>query len=217
MIVPLPSTRKLLERATKEYEDSLDGSDGSLYLKNRSLTSEVQVRFRLGYVENPLPGHEKYRGRIAIPYITSSGVVDIRFRAVPPGGDPMGKVLGAKILSMPGSPSRPYNTLALGRQEQFVVICEGEFDTITADMAGIPAVGFPGAKSWERLYWRMFRYRRVAILADPDDAGEKFAEKVSTSIPGSVIIPMPDGHDVNSYVMEHGVEALRKKVGLKSG
>ncbi len=216
--VPSNATRKLLEKATEAYELSLAGSDGELYLKNRCLTSEVLQKFRLGFVEDPLPGHEKYRGRISIPYITSSGVVDIRFRAVPPGGDPMGKVLGAKILTMPGSIARPYNTIALAREEQFICITEGEPDTWTADMAGIPAVGFPGVKSWERMYWRMFRYRRVAVLAQSDDKGESvaFAEKVSTSVAGCVIINMPDGHDVNSFVMESGVEALRKKVGLRT-
>lgn len=217
MLVPSNSTRKLLDRATTEYHESLPGSDGELYLKNRCLTSEVMSKFRLGYVENPLPGHEKYRGKIAIPYITSSGVVDIRFRAVPAGGDPLGKVVGAKILTMPGSEARPYNTLALGRPEQFICITEGEPDTWSVDMAGIPAVGFPGVKSWQKLYWRMFRYRRVAVLAQSDDKGESvtFAETVSTSIPGCVIITAPEGHDWNSFLMESGIEALRKKVGLR--
>lgn len=218
MLVPSPSTRKLLERATTEYEQSLPGSDAELYLKNRCLTSEVIQKFRLGLVENPLPGHEKYRGRIAIPYLTVSGVVDIRFRAVPPGGDPMEKVLGAKILTMPGHVARPYNTMAISRRESFIAITEGEPDTWTADMAGIPAVGFPGVKSWEKFYWRMFRYRRVAVLAQMDDKNEEgisFAEKVSTVIPGCVIITAPEGHDWNSFLMESGLEAVRKRVGLK--
>lgn len=215
--VPSTSTRKLLERATQEYEETYQGSDADLYLKNRSITSEVSRDFRLGFVENPLPGHEKYRGRLAIPYLTESGVVDIRFKAVPVGGDHENGVFGAKILSMPGASSRPYNTMALARREQFIVICEGEPDTWTAHMAGLPAVGFPGVESWQRWYWRMFRYRRVAILAQMDDKGqgEKFSELVSTAIAGCVTINMPAGHDVNSYVMSEGIEALKKKVGLK--
>jgi DNA primase len=172
MLVPPISSRKLLERATDQYEASLEGSPASLYLMNRALTKEVQTRFRLGFVESPLPGHEQYIGRLAIPYLTRSGVVDIRFRAVPPDGDPARAILGAKYLSMTGQTPRPFNTLALARQETFVVICEGELDTITADMAGLPAVGFPGVNSWQKMFWRMFRYRRVAILADNDDKGQ---------------------------------------------
>lgn len=222
MLVQPNSIRRLLERATAQYEASLEGSPANLYLSNRSLTKEVQKSFRLGFVESPLPGHEAYTGRLAIPYLTRSGVVDIRFRSIPPDGDPARAVLGMKYLSMPGATSRPFNTLALARQESFVVICEGEIDTMTAHMAGIPAVGFPGAKTWDKhVYWRMFRYRRVAILADNDDkgAGESFARKVAESIPGSVIISMPEDHDVNSFVSAfgthaEGVAALRKKVGL---
>jgi len=37
--------------------------------------------FHLGVVVDPLPGHEQFLGRVAIPYVTPSGVVDIRFRA----------------------------------------------------------------------------------------------------------------------------------------
>lgn len=214
MLVPQTSLRRLLERATDRYEASLEGSNASLYLENRGLTKEVQKKFRFGYVENPLPGHESYVGRLAIPYLTRAGVVDIRYRRIPADGDPTSPVFGNKYESMPGAESRPFNTLALARSESFVVICEGEFDTVTADMAGIPAVGFPGVETWKKLYWRMFRYRRVAILADNDDAGAKFARKVAEDVNGSVIIGMPNGHDVNSFVLAEGIEALRKKVGL---
>lgn len=222
MIVPPRSTSRLLERATAQYESKLEGSPASLYLVNRSLTKEVQRKFRLGFVDDPLPGHESYRGRLAIPYLTQSGVVDIRFRAVPMDGDPGRATLGAKYLGLPGSSLRPFNTMALAREESFVFICEGELDTITADMAGLPTVGFPGVESWLKLYFRMFRYRRVAVLADNDDKGQgkEFAEKILGNIPGAVVIAMPEGHDVNSFVgsfddPEDGIMALRKKVGVE--
>ncbi len=38
--------------------------------------------FRLGFVANPETGHEIYQGKLAIPYITPSGVIDIRFRSL---------------------------------------------------------------------------------------------------------------------------------------
>lgn len=216
LLVPQTSLRRLLERATGQYEASLEGSYVSLYLENRGITKEIQKKFRLGYVESPLPGHETYAGRMSIPYLTRAGVVDIRYRRVPSDGNPETAVFGNKYESMPGAESRPYNTLALSRPESFVVICEGEPDTWTADMAGIPAVGFPGSDSWKKLHFRMFRYRRVAILADNDDggAGAKFARKVAEDINGAVIISMPPGHDVNSFVQAEGIGALRKKVGL---
>lgn len=217
MLVPPVATMKLLEKATSRYEHSLEGSAASLYLANRSITKEAATSFRLGFVEDPLPGHERYVGKLAIPYITSSGVVDIRFRAVPQDGDLQKSILGPKYLSMPGATSRIYNPTAIARHEMFIVICEGEIDTITAHIAGLPAVGIPGAQSWQKWYWRIFRFRRVAILADNDDSGEgqRFAETVIHSIPSATVIAMPENHDVNSFVIEHGIEALRKRVGLE--
>jgi DNA primase len=207
---------RLLEKATSKYEAAFDGSDASRYLTNRAITKEVAHFFRLGFVEDPQPGHERYVGKLAIPYITSSGVVDIRFRTLPQDGDPSKSILGPKYLSMPGATSRIYNPLAIARQEMFIVICEGEMDTITAHMAGLPAVGIPGVTHWKNWYWRVFRYRRVAVLADNDDSGEgqRFAETVVNSIPSATVIAMPEGHDVNSFVVQDGIEALRRRVGL---
>jgi|SRR5690348_11631213 DNA primase len=216
MLVPPTATLKLLEKATSRYEQSLEGSDASRYLENRSITKEASTYFRLGFVEDPLPGHERYLGKLAIPYITSSGVVDIRFRAVPQDGDPKKSILGPKYLSTPGAINRIFNATAISRPELFIVICEGEMDTITSHMAGIPAVGIPGAQTWKKWYWRIFRYRRVAILADNDDSGEgqRFAETVIQSIPSATVIAMPENHDVNSFVIENGIGALRKRIGL---
>lgn len=100
-------------------------------------------------------------------------------------------------------------------------ITEGELDAISATVAGLPAVGFPGATSWDKLYSRMFRFRRVVILADDDGldadgelkAGGKFANKVASDLNGAKIITMTGG-DVNSVLIERGVEGLRKMVGL---
>lgn len=217
-MVPDTGTKKLLEKAVQTYQTSMEGSAASLYLANRRITKEAVTHFRLGFVENPLPGHEAYVGKLAIPYLTPTGPVDIRFRTIPPDGDPARASVGPKYLSMPGAESRPYNLDSLGRIEQFIVICEGEFDTITCWMSDIPAVGFPGAQSWKNFYWRLFRYRRVAILADNDDHGEgyEFAKKVVKSISGAVIISMPEGRDVNSFFISDGRDALRARVGLRA-
>lgn len=217
MLVPPKSMMQSLEKATASYERSLPGSVASLYLSNRQITKEAATSFRLGFVEDPLPGNESYAGKLCIPYLTASGVVDLRFRAVPPDGDPSKSILGPKYLSMPGATSRIFNPVSIARQEMFIVITEGEMDTITADMAGIPAIGIPGVNHWKKWYWRLFRYRRVAVLADNDDAGQgqKFAETVVHDVPGAVVIAMPEGDDVNSFVVRNGLEALRKRVGLR--
>ena len=43
---------------------------------------------RLGVVEEAEIGHETFQGRLSIPYITKTGVVDIRFRSLNPAVEP---------------------------------------------------------------------------------------------------------------------------------
>jgi DNA primase len=214
-LVPSDSTRASLEEACRTYVSALVGSPAESYLTTaRGITSEALASFRLGYVATPVVGHEQYAGRIAIPYLTAAGITSLRFRAVPSAGDDGG---GPKYLSLPGEEPRIFNPSALGRPESYVCVTEGELDAITAHQAGLPAIGIPGSSMWRPHFARALRwYAQVFILADSDDqgAGLKFAETVASAVRNTLIVPMPHGHDVNSFVNENGAEALRKRLGL---
>ena len=188
------------------------------YLKARGITKEVADYFRLGLVVDPLPesGHDFQLGRIAIPYITQTGIVQIRFRSIPFDGIPGNPEPSPKMKSEAGAGTTMYNVTALNGTGGLLAVCEGEFDTMTAHMAGIPSVGIPGAQAWQSLFALALKFRKVIILADNDDHGEgmKFAEKVQADVRGARIILMPEGYDVNSFVVENGIDALRQKVGL---
>lgn len=220
MIVPSPSTRRLLEKATAEYQRQLTSSDTALkYLLDlRAISKEAVAFFRLGVVDSPMDGHETYSGRITVPYITSTGVTTIRFKYA---GDPE-RV--AKVLPLPGDVSRPYNATAVIGQTR-VAICEGEPDVWSCWMAGIPAVGIPGANSWNPIFARLFRNRDVVVLADSDDKvpdprpekwippGQRFADMIYKSLGGCEVKMMPPGYDVASFMLEQGPTALRQRAG----
>lgn len=224
--IPSSNTKKLLEEAVSHYEKELhSGSDLSVtainYLKARGITKDTATYFRLGLVENPLPesGHDFQKGRLAIPYMTPTGIVQVRFRAIPYDGVPGNPEPSPKMKSEAGAGMTMYNVSAFMQTEGMIAICEGEFDTMTAVQAGINAIGIPGANAWQRLYGRAFKFRKVVILADNDDHGEglKFAETVQADIRGSRIVLIDSGHDVNSYVAAFGEHALRLKVGADNG
>lgn len=202
------SQRAYLWDATSRYRESLPGSLGEEYLASRGIPA--RTTFGLGFVEEPLPGHELYRGCLAIPYMRWSqwrgwSVADIRFRRLD-GGKP-------KYMTMPGSKPRLYNTHALTRYSKDMAITEGELDAVTAELAGVPAVGVPGAQMWKPYFRELFMgYRNVNILADGDEAGLAFAQQVAKTLPNARIIPMPDGEDVNSLVLNRGKEALRERI-----
>lgn len=153
-------------------------------------------------------------GRLAIPYITPTGIMQIRFRAIPQDGIPGGPEMSPKIKSEAGASNTLYNVSVLTGTATEVAICEGEFDTMTAQQCDIPAIGIAGAQAWQDLYYRAFMYRRVIIIADNDDHGEglKFAEKVQSSVRGSRIVLMPNGEDANSFYVKNGRDEFRKMV-----
>lgn len=203
-----------MTEAVQTYASALPGSVASRYLEGRGISSEVATSFQLGYVESPSIGHERYRGRLAIPYLTPTGVVSIRFRAIP---DEDGIEDPPKYLSLPGEVSRIYNTLDLQRPEPYVCVCEGEIDTISAHMAGLPAIGVPGSQNWKRVFRLALRwYQHVFVLADADDkgAGMEFADTIAKQVKNVSIVSMPEGHDVNSFIRAAGTQALRERIGL---
>lgn len=160
----------------------------------------------LGVVEEPLPGHEAYRGRLAIPYLTPTGVVDIRFRAM--GHEE------PKYMGLPGTHTRMYNVVALQQANNFIAVCEGEIDAITLHYkCGIPAIGVPGANSWKKHYTRMLAdFDTVYVFADGDQPGSDFAKSLAKELNTVVALQMPDGEDVNSMYLSHGYDYFRQKV-----
>lgn len=131
----------------------------------------------------------------------------MRFRAV-------GSADSSKYLSRPGDSGRPFNVLALRSSTETIYITEGEFDCIVASSVGLPAVGFPGADTWTSVFARLFRFRRVVVLADGDGAGMKFASKIAHHIEGAKIVSMPSEEDVNSVLLSRGPEGLREVIGI---
>jgi DNA primase len=217
--------KELLLEATRAYHESLPGSPAEEYLETRGLLApsvrdEVET-FGLGFVKEPLPGHEPYRGMLAIPYyrrsaMTRESVVTIRYRCLNDDCN-HGRHPGQKYASMPGHPPRLYNTEVLTDDTlDAVAICEGEIDAITATICGIPAVGIAGVETWKPHFRDSFLgYAEVYILADGDDPGMRFATSVAEKLPNAIIHPCRDGEDVNSTVVKYGKKALLEKVRKK--
>lgn len=184
--------------------------------------------FQLGYVAEPLPGHEYQRGRLAIPYLRWSPgqgecTITIKFRCLE---DHEGTCKEAhpkvgKYTSHTGGGLHIYNTLAIIESHHEIAICEGELDAVVSDMCDIPAVGLPGTESWQPHFGRIFKgFRTIWMFADADDEkgqGRNFAEKLShdpyLKQVSFKIVSMPEGHDVNSAYLEFGKQALWKAIG----
>jgi len=202
-IVPSPSTRKLLEKASRKYNEEIT-PEGVEYLTARGITEEAIEEFRLGVVVDPVPGHENYRGCLSIPYLSSHGVITIRFRKLT--GD------GPKYMTLPGDTTRLYNVKALERGTRSICLSEGELDAVVSEICEMPCVALPGATSWKRIFRRLLgQYEWVYLLQDDDQAGKDMATALSKELPNLRPIVMSGG-DVTSFFLEHGKEELRRKV-----
>lgn len=201
--------KELLGKAMKVYAENIYQAES--YLASRGITKEVARLARLGVVVEPEPGHEAYAGRLSIPYITKSGVVDIRFRSLNPAVEP-------KYMGMTGAETKMYNVLDVERAGEFIGVCEGELDTITMSACiGIPCVGVPGSNSWKKHYTRLLAdFERIYVFADGDQPGKEFATSLARELPVT-IIQLPDGQDVNSMFVQEGAEYIYKKMGFNDG
>jgi DNA primase len=200
------SQKELLERASLKYQENIYQAED--YLKSRGIPIEAARLARLGVVVEAEPGHEAYTGRLSIPYVTKTGVVDLRFRSLNPAVEP-------KYMGLTGADTKMYNVLDIERAGDFIGVCEGELDTLTMSACvGIPCVGVPGANSWKKHYTRLLAdFERVFVFADGDQPGKEFANSLARELPVT-IVQFPDGEDVNSYYTSYGENAILQKAGL---
>lgn len=200
------SQKELLDKATTKYAESISQAEG--YLKSRGIPLEVARLVSLGVVAEPEVGHEAFAGRLSIPYITKTGVVDLRFRSLNPAVEP-------KYMGMTGAETKMYNVLDVERAGDYIGVCEGEIDTLTISRCvGIPCVGVPGANSWKKHYTRLLAdFERVFVFADGDQPGTEFARSLARELPVT-IIQLPDGQDVNSMFVQEGAGYFHQKMDL---
>jgi len=198
------SQRQFLLQATQRYAGKIELAKD--YLLSRQLSVEEASTFHLGVVDDPLPGHEAYKGRLAIPYITPSGVVDIRFRAMN-GEDP-------KYMGLVGAKTTMFNTQACFVADKYICVTEGEFDCIMMSVKTIhPTIGIPGANNWKPHYAKILDdFDVVIVLADGDPAGLEFGKKISRELGNVNLLQMPEGHDVNSIIIQEGKEWIDERI-----
>lgn len=172
------------------------------YLTGRGLGAAAADRFRLGYVEPSEADPRRYWHRMAIPYLTPTGIVQIRYRCLSEHNH--GAEQCPKYLGDPGAEITLYNANAVLDSPRVLFLTEGEMDAVAiTTLAGHAAVGIPGSQSWAKYpYWaRCFvGFERLILPADGDEAGQQLATAITKSLPEVQIVRLPDGEDANSVL-----------------
>ncbi|MFD7336645.1 topoisomerase [Streptomyces violascens] len=227
---PHDSLKADLVAAGKRYSSQYDGSPADQYMRHRGL-GPLAGRFKIGFVSEPAIGHDRYRGRLAIPYLRPAGgtaaLVTIRFRCISDTcvKDADGTYLApdreekheghGKYLGLPGHSPHLFNTQALLASRPYIALSEGEFDAMAGEIADVPTVGTPGVSSWRDFFEPAFAgFETVFVVGDGDTAGRRFTETTCERLRNAKPIDLGDGYDINKFTREFGPEAFQERLGL---
>lgn len=207
---PLSSSqREALEEATSSYEDALVWEpDAQKYLLDRGIDESTFRAFRLGVVsEDPFPGHARFRGMLAIPYLgRDAQPLSLRFRCYKEH-DHRANGHG-KYMSMTDEPTRVFNIRGIHQAENTLHISEGEFDAMILTKVFGYASGFPGANAWKPHHRRMLAgFNKVYVWGDPDDAGAEFVQRVTRQVRNAKGVRLTSGDVTDTYI-KGGADAL---------
>lgn len=215
---PVPASRvAMLTEAAERYARAvfLAGE----YLDSRGIDQDTSDGFGLGVVTDPIPEHDYLDGWLSIPYRNPRGdVTKIRFRCIEDHGGESCRDLGhGKYLDVTGERQMVFNAGAILTADDELSITEGEMDCMILTQLGLPAIAFPGAKSWHPHHKRMLAgFPYVYIWADPDEAGREFADRVRDDLPHARIVPLRDG-DVGETFLAGGVDAINEALDRLEG
>jgi DNA primase len=226
---------------------SPEGAAARDYLARRGIDAEAGERFGVGYAPNrwdavsralesrQIPGeigekagllahkrgyYDRLRHRVTFP------IQDVRGRVVGFGGRSLDEDQEPKYLNTPESPifrkrealyGFPMALVELRRAER-AIVCEGYFDRIALDRAGLgEAVATCGtALTREHAVQLHRRTRQVVLLFDGDEAGQNAVERsLEILLPEGLRVraaALPPGQDPDSFLAASGSEALRELV-----
>lgn len=204
--------RELLNLATETYAASLD--EVLPYLEGRGISRQCALSRGLGYVAEPVVGHQSFKGRLAIPYITQAGTVNMTFRCVRDHDCKM-QPNHHKYLKPKGLDATLYGVADTFKDSLDIALIEGEIDTIVmSDLVGFPAVGSPGAEHWKPWWTDILKdFRRVFVFMDGDKAGHELGERAQKELGmAAVLVPFEEREDTNSTFLKYGPKHIKEMI-----
>lgn len=197
-----------------------DAWDGLLRTLSGSFTEEVLLEAGL-LQKNADTGrvYDRFRNRLTLEIRDGRGEV-LAFGGRALGDDP------AKYINSPETSRFTKGRVLYGldraregaRKSERLVLCEGYFDRIAFERAGVPwAVASMGTALTTTQADLLARHVPAVVVAyDGDAAGLAAAWKAFPLLVERGVrvfhVSFPDGHDPDSFLRAHGPEALRKTV-----
>lgn len=206
MFKPSRRLRKDLERALGLWRQSLDLAGP--FLVSRGIGPRAAEHFRLGVVSCGDSQWDRFRGRLAVPYMDRLGVVGFQFRCIQ-GHDC--KVAGHKKYLQPDDQKVGlFNVVSLDSDEDTAHLCEGELDAVVLWQLVLgPVVAVAGVDKWMPHFpYHFTGFDRVCVWADGDEAGRGLRRRVRDCVPNADLMALPAGDDVGSLFCRAGASAV---------
>lgn len=177
-----PKGVEITQLVSSLHKKLLENEPAQQYLQARGISIESIKEFKLGYENN----------WIVIPHYINHEPVSIKYRQINP----------KQYRRLPNTPSILFNTDNLDSTLSYVIITEGEFDTIKGFQDGIKNIigTTTGAESFQQHWLPLLeKFEKVYICFDSDVAGQRGAQKVAEVVGlnkcFNVILPDKDLND----------------------
>ncbi|MDP3150249.1 MAG: toprim domain-containing protein [Ignavibacteria bacterium] len=178
----ISSKRGLTERSLKQFKIFTihSGNKSISFLKDSFTKDEISIS---GLFSKNYFLFSKHR--IVIPYIENGRIVYLRGRYFFEGKttpENSGKYIGCNNWSLTLSPKRFFNFDLLQTLKPFepLLICEGEFDAITAVQNNINTIAIAGVSNFPKDQIKLLKYFNIFLSFDNDIAGEKATKEISS-------------------------------------
>jgi len=189
-------------------------------LRRQGIGDEVQVEAGICSEGRRGSPYDRLRNRVVFP------IQDVRGRYLGFGGRALGDDDGPKYMNTPETPIFRKREALYGfpqalepiRRAERAILCEGYFDRIALDRAGLgEALATCGtALTSDHARQLRRRTREVVLLFDGDAAGQKAVEKaLEVLLPEGLRVraaALPGGQDPDDFLVSEGPEALRALV-----
>ena len=95
-----------------------------------------------------------------------------------------------------------YGSQFLGdiRKSKYVLLVEGETDTISAWRREIPALGISGASNWKDIFIELYgldKLSEVYVWYEKDEASKKLIEKIGADLPNAIVVQHEKHKDIS--------------------
>jgi twinkle protein len=179
---------------TEAHQRLLNDPDGLRYITGtRGLSLETVKSFKLGVQIDRTGGRW-----LTIPHYEKGNPINIKSRSLPPAEKTFRRVTDCRSIL--------FNSDCLATSESVLYLCEGEIDALTLWDRGEKNVvaTTTGAGSFNpRWIDQLKDIKKIIIVYDPDDAGQKGAREVARRLgyDRCYNVVLPNGQDLNEYFM----------------